>query len=504
MKLKGRWKRAALPLVFCLVGMAAFAACDQPPEEEPGEEETAVCEGWYVLDGKTVQGVDVTEEYLYNCIYFHEGVASWYEIDYSGMSEKSGAYTADETSVVIEIGVRTYSFSFDAQKNEIAFSGKINKQNVVMNYRFDKNFYLPVTENGATFTEELFGESKEENFYNYCPSVMMEGNNVMHVWYCTNLESGIVRDYVGYRKGTLNASGKWEFSEKKIALSPDPDADKWDGKHTCDPSVVKGDFSMNGERYSYLMAYLGCKAGDVNSVGIALSKTPEGPYIKVQSLNPIANYFTSDDYVDDGNYYWGYGQPCVISSDGAGKVLLFYSKGTSKKTCTQVEEWDLSDLGSPQKLRSAEVREKNVVNASGGSDCINNADFSYDPATGRLYCIKEDFPYPSDDTGVTWLTGANTLMYADLGDRGFDLLFDSAEIYSWNVCDSLSADGKTYVRAHNFGIVTDPFGRLVNPLRVPVLYTVSEAASAYPDWSLNGQWPALHTYRIHGYVFEVS
>ena len=88
-----------------------------------------------------------------------------------------------------------------------------------MSYRYEKDFVLPVAENGVSFTEELFGEDKNENFYNYCPSVIMEGET-MHVWYCSNQVSGNVTDYVGYRRGTLNASGKWEFTEKQLVLGP--------------------------------------------------------------------------------------------------------------------------------------------------------------------------------------------------------------------------------------------------------------------------------------------
>lgn len=512
------------------MSIALFSACDfsrsepdddaddvpssELPEENDGDGTESADGGlgsesdkdgmWYVLSQKTVQGVDVTAEYTYNCIYFRDGTANWYEIDYSGLSEKTGSYTVEENTANLEIGVRVYAFSIDPQTQSITYSGKISRQNVVMKYEYDKNFVLPVSSDGVLFTDELFGEDKNLNFYNYCPTVMMEGNRVMHVWYCTNRDDGVVYDYIGYRKGTLNASGKWEFTEKQIVLSPaGVSSGEWDGKHNCDPSVVKGSFTMNGETYSYLMAYLGCTTGDVNQVGIAVSKAPEGPWIKVDSVNPIADYFHSTDYVDDGEYYWGYGQPSLVSADGAGKVLLFYSKGTSKKTCEQVELWDLSDLDAPQKLKSAEVREGNCVNASGSGDCINNADFAYDPVNNRLYCIKEDFPYPND-SGINWITATNTLMYVSLGEKGFDLLFDETENYSWNVVGALSADGTTYVRAHNAGIMTDEYGRLTNPFRVPVLYTVSEAATAYPDWSKSGQWPALHTYRIHGTVFEVS
>ena len=84
-----------------------------------------------------------------------------------------------------------------------------------MSYAYDAEFTLQTAQTGVSFFEELFGESKDENFYNYCPSVMMEGNDVMHVWYCSNKDSGQVTDYVAYRKGRAQRGGAdGEFGEK--------------------------------------------------------------------------------------------------------------------------------------------------------------------------------------------------------------------------------------------------------------------------------------------------
>lgn len=502
--------RAAALAVSLVMAGCLFAACGEEPPAQNGDpnenqnpnpkpdEIQAGQEGWYVLESKTVQGVDTTEEYLYNCMYLHDGAVSWYEIDYTGKTEQTGTFSAADGKVTVTIGVRPYEFNFS--EGVMSFSGKVNRRNVTMSYRYDKDFVLPVAESGVSFTEELFGEDKNENFYNYCPSVIMEGDTI-HVWYCSNEKSGNVTDFVGYRKGTLNASGKWEFGEKTLVLGPG-DAGEWDSRHVCDPSVTKGAFAMNGETYSYVMAYLGCKTSNncCNEVGIAVAKAPEGPWVKVESLNPVADWYNSAEYAADK---WGYGQPSVISSDEAGKVILFYAKGTAKKTCTQVEEWDFSDLDNPVKIRSAEVREKNSVNSSGSQDCINNADFAYDAVNKRLWCIKEDFPYPTDSE-INWIAKTNVLMYADLGDEGLGALFGDT-VYDWNKSGVLQPTGK-YVRAHNAGIVTNAYGRTVNAFRIPVFYTVSEAQSAYKDWygyEQGWQWPALHTYRIHGTVFEI-
>ena len=142
--------------------------------------------------------------------------------------------------------------------------------------------------------EETVGDDGEDYFYNYCPSIFIE-DNVQHVYYCTNKDEGNVTDYVGYRTGQIT-NNKLEYSsETKFVLSHGENG-SWDSRHACDPSVIKGEFKFHGEQYSYLMAYLGCVPSDctLNETGIAVSKTPEGPWVKCDfkvdgetKINPI-------------------------------------------------------------------------------------------------------------------------------------------------------------------------------------------------------------------------
>lgn len=498
--------RAAAFACICamIIPLAVFSACDdrddRPSGEQPGgdTQQEELRDGYYVLSSKTVEGHDVTDGYLFNCLHLSDEKSVWYETDYTGRSEREGTVEKTEDGIMLVIGVREYAFAYDASVETLSFSGKIDRQDVTMRYTYDENYELPAGEGGISFTDKLFGEDQSENFYNYCPTAVMEGNDTMHVWYCSNKDSGNVTDYVAYRKGTLNADGKWEFTEKQLVLEHGASGE-WDSRHVCDPSVIRGTFRMGGEEYSWLMAYLGCKTSDntCNEVGIAVAKAPEGPWVKVESLNPIANFYESEHY-NEQNKTWGFGQPSLVSSDGAGKVLLFYAMG-AEKTCTVVEEWDLSDLGAPEMLRKSELRERGVTNASGSADCINNADFAYEPVRGRLYCIKEDFPYPTDG-GVDWIAGSNTLLYLEVGDN-FDLLFGD-ETYVWNKFAVLDT-GTGHARNHNACIIKDGKGNLIDPYRVPVLYTAAQLATDFPDWNAGGQWPSLHTYRIHGLEFTI-
>ncbi len=237
-------------------------------------------------------------------------------------------------------------------------------------------------------------------------------------------------------------------------------------------------------------------------MGIAVSISPEGPWIKLDDINPIANYYSSPEYVGD-RWTWGYGQPSLVSVDKAGQVLLFYTKGIAAGTFEAVELWDLSDLDAPEKLEAANVSNAGIVNASGGIDVINNADFAYDPYFNRLYVIKEDFPYASGEE-PTWLTEANTIQYINLGEDTYpgEALFGATTL-RWQKVGSVGPNETGFARVHNCGLLTDPYGWLINPFQVPIVYTMSDLSSDYPEWESGGQWPSLHTYRLHGYVLEL-
>lgn len=481
------------------------APTEQMPTEAP---EDAVL--YYTLTKKTVGGVDITARFLLSLLTLADGKAVWTEITANGTETQEGTYEISDNIISVRIGLKTYEFTTDESKSTLEFSGKINRKNVVMQYVKDENFAFSDDKGDVVFTDELFGDDINENFYNYCPSVMIEGRT-MHIWYCSNEKSGNVTDYVAYRKGTLHDDGKWTFSEKKLVLGPGANG-TWDCRHVCDPSVVKGEFQYNGTQYNYLMAYLGCLTSDCtrNEVGIALAQNPEGPWVKPENINPIADFHADYDLSRTGSNsgkpahtYWGYGQPSLVSVDEKGQVILFYAAGTPTGTYTIAELWDLSNVNAPVEKHSLMVSNKGITNSSGGSDVINNADFAYDPQTGRLYCIKEDFPYPNSD-GINWIPSSNSIFYVEIG-KGDALgtrIFEDYN-YTWTMAGKIDSGATGYKRNHNCAIVTDAYGRITDSLCLSFVYTMSLLPAEFPDWSAGGQWPALHTYRLHGFTLDI-
>ena len=460
------------------------------------KEESPKLNGCYLLTYKTQSQIETQDTYLYNYLEFSDLNVSWNTVDLKGSQTQNGTYTLKDNVLTIEIGIKSYAFSFDSDDKTLTFDGTINKIKTKMIFEYDASFVKGTDTGNVAFTDELFGDPIEENFYNYCPTIMFEGGNTIHIWYCSNKDSGNVTDYIGYRKGTLHSDGKWTFTDKELVLSHGASGE-WDSRHACDPSIIKGEFNYKGEKYNYLMAYLGCLTsnGNVNEVGIAVSKNPEGPWVKYDN-NPFANYKDSNEYGTDGANFWGYGQPSVVNLNKKGRVLLFYTKGVKTGTYTQCEEWDLSNLDSPVKIASMKVGD------GGAIGILNNADFAYDPFNNRIYVIKEDHNngwYPTDG-GVSWLSGSNTVFYTSL--TSTENIAQQLNNAQWAQVQLIGESATGFKRNHNCGIVTNEFGQLYTQDYIPICYTMARLSSEYPDWNLGGQWPSLHTYRIHGFIIE--
>jgi len=314
--------------------------------------------------------------------------------------------------------------------------------------------------------------------YNYCPSIMQVSDDTRYIYYCTNSTSYNVTDYIACRKGTLDASGTWEWGEESIVLSPTKDT--WDARHVCDPSVVGGSFKYNGENYSYLMAYLGCTSSDnqENKIGFALSKTPEGPFVKVGNA-PIVD-FEKDP--SSSVFQWGVGQPSLVNMDKKSTVMMFYTRGDKTATRTIAEEWDLSDLSSPKRNSSVKLSETGLKNLNGAQDIINNADFVYDSEAKRFYASSDCHPNPS--SAPDFISSHFRIGYFSEP--------SSYEHFVWRkLCEVGPADSG-FARNHNTGILRDEYGHLPNGY-VSVYYTVSIEGS-------NSLW----SYRIYDYHIKTK
>ena len=342
------------------------------------------------------------------------------------------------------------------------------------------------------------GTAGETRIYNYCPSIFIE-NNEQHVYYCSNKNEGNVTDYVAYRKGIIQ-NNEIKYSNVNYVLEHSSELSVWDSRHCCDPSIVKGEFKYKGETYNYLMAYLGCLTSDStrNETGIAVAKSPAGPWIKCNSMkadgvtpiNPIVPY--SEFQVNDNN--WGTGQPSLVSVDKKGKVLLFTTIGASNGTFTNLREYDFSDIDNYVLLRErTKISSDGIKGVGSNSSFINNADFGYDEVNRRVLVAKPRQFFGTDGKAPGFIADTIDLYYIDdtEGENVGDVLFagnNTSKI--WKQAGVIDKTLTGFLRNHNTGLITDPYGRIDATGRVGVAFTRS-------DEETGGNWSYLSTYRIY-------
>jgi hypothetical protein len=324
----------------------------------------------------------------------------------------------------------------------------------------------------------LFTPHVEAGIYNYCPTVIEDADNTRYVYYCTNKDPYQIVDYIGFRTGSFE-NGKYTWSDETKVLAPTPG--EWDSMHVCDPSVIKGSFMYRGEDYSYLMAYLGCSSTDnqENKIGIAVAKSPEGPFTKVSNA-PLVDFSKSSAHTDI--FQWGVGQASLVSIDKKSKVWMFYTRGDIGGTRTVVRECDFSNLDAPVIGEELTLAVSGLITLDGNPDILNNADFMYDPENDIFYSASDCHPNPAGEPNYI--------------SSHFRLARFSGTDFSNAVWKNITTAGESstgFARNHNVGLVRNEHGYLPQKSNLAtVYYTVSEAGPL-----------SLWSYRIHEYKFPI-
>ncbi len=345
--------------------------------------------------------------------------------------------------------------------------------------------------------DALFSPTKEA-IYNYCPSGFME-DGIEHIYYCTNVDPYKIVDYIGYR---TSADGI-HYSEESIVLENGRAWNAWDTVHVCDPDVIKGVFMLDGVEYNYLMIYLGCDTGNNqgNQIGLAVALKPEGPFVKLENLNPFVAFerdFSQEAYWDI--FQWGVGQASLVSMDKAGKVMLIYTRGDLSGTYLVCEKWDLHDLNNPVPIGGegwkTKITNLGVVGRDLKPATLLNADFVYDEATGTLYMVADGAPCyipgvdePGEPTFISSNLRILTFSQSQSPDT-MEVFFAGTENAKWRTLATIGAKETGYPRNHNAGLLSDPYGWLPDSDMLHVLYSTSLT---------NEPSNSLWTYRIHKY-----
>jgi hypothetical protein len=323
-----------------------------------------------------------------------------------------------------------------------------------------------------------------ENRYSYCPSVIKMADGTMHMYYCGNPTSGVMVDNVYYM--TISPDGA---KSTPISVLQPGKSGTWDSQHVCDPSVIEGNFKMDGVSYKYAMFYLGSSLEYYyNETGVAFSNDlSSNTWIKYP--NPIIpkTWSSSGDlyYSTDGKC-WGTGQPSAISLDKKGSVLLSYTIGDKSGTRVAFCELDMSNMDSYKQPTSKNIVESGLYAINGVSkDYTCNCDIALNEASGKIVMIRPVQPSPT--SYPAYIPQAQEIDVLDFSD------FKSCT-GTWSKIYRITFAETGFPRNHNACLLRDSFGYLTDWETPTFFYTVSKAD---PDVEASGNSHAEWTYHIY-------
>ena len=154
----------------------------------------------YTLESASVGGRDVTSSFeLYEVELADDGSID-VRISYMGVlsTRKNGSYSFDGKTLKESNRGKTYTYSASGDKLTVTYHDE-----------FDGNIKVVLKKKTAQsqsqevdFESVLFGpDMSDSKFFNYCPAIITEienGQEVMHVWFCTNKDDGLIKDHIGY------------------------------------------------------------------------------------------------------------------------------------------------------------------------------------------------------------------------------------------------------------------------------------------------------------------
>jgi hypothetical protein len=330
--------------------------------------------------------------------------------------------------------------------------------------------------------KEIFGFYGQQR-YSYCPSIVKEDNDTVHVFFC-GTQNMVMVDNIYHIRINPDSSQ----TPAKIVLQPgSPGA--WDDHHTCDPSVIKGNFSMGGNSYQYAMFYLSNMYGVYyNEIGVAFSNDLEaGHWVKYpnQVVRKTWSY-DGDQEIGGGGQSWGVGQPSAVSLDKQGRVLLTYTIGDLDGTRIAWAEIDCSNMDNFSGITASTTMIKTGLSNIDytGTDVTNNSDFAINQTENKIVMARSVHPNPS--IYPTHIEEAVEVDYMPLD--GF--LQSTGE---WTPIMRITPAISGYPRNHNPGIERNAYGEIENWREPVIYYTVSLAA---PDVEPSGTKFAEWTYHI--------
>lgn len=322
-----------------------------------------------------------------------------------------------------------------------------------------------------------------QNRYAYCPSIVKLNNGMIHMYFCGNPEENIMVDNI-YHIGINPDSTK---TKEKSVLQPGS-AGTWDDHHTCDPSIIEGNFSMSGTSYKYALFFLSNKYGVYyNEIGVAFSNDLDAnSWVKYPNQVVQKTWITDGDQsLGNGNSSWGVGQPSAISIDQKGQVLLTYTIGDINGTRIVWAKIDMSNMDNfvtiaPTIMISPGLKQYDYSKP----DYTSNSDFALDVPHNMIVIVRPVSPSP---------TSYPAFLNSDLEIDYMSWTNFQNSTGQWSQLIRINPSKTNYPRNHNAGFERNSFGYIDNWETPTVYYTVSRA---YPDVDASTGKMAEWTYAI--------
>ncbi len=307
--------------------------------------------------------------------------------------------------------------------------------------------------------------------YDKDPSIIEEGDK-QYLFYTTNEVMNVSGDVIAMRVGTREGD-RYTYSDAKICLRPSDNG--WDSVRVSNPDVVKGEFSYQNTKYSYLLAYQGnSKTKDkIYQIGFAVSNDLM-TWTKV-GKEPIITY---SSYALGSAY--GCGSPSLVSYDEKGKLYCFYTYADSLITSTRVNYLDCSDLdnivmGEPSSVSTHGLQDKN-------SEVIfNNADFLIDKGTHTLYVVRDRNPVmtlPSTSDSVQ-VAKASLDILTNPFDNEWSIVFSAIDSMETAVLDGENETQEFgWERIYTPCFISNPYSVVENATSLSLAFSVSAEGSS--------------------------
>ncbi len=228
---------------------------------------------------------------------------------------------------------------------------------------------------------DIFRPCKNNPGYRYGPSMILNKDGSLDVWFAAN-GPGDITDLVSYAR--FFDGGK-KRTRERIALSPTPQSE--DQNWTCDPGVIKiGDY--------YYIGYTSTQddRGIGNNVYVGRSKTPEGPFQKWDGKGWGIEPAPLVKYTGDPSFF-GVGEPSFVLLDDT--LYIYYSWCAENGATTRVATADATDENWPATL----VDHGECIPPKDQGD---STDVKYADAFGRFLAVFTEKRFSDDSYIAVW------------------------------------------------------------------------------------------------------